>query len=279
MKSLKTFDRLANVVRVVEVVKVLNFGPRFTSIMFRDEYAAAAVPGQYLMVWLIGDDEIPLSISHAEKGSLCGITVKDVGKTTKQLCAIKAGESLGIRGPFGRGYLIRGKRPLLVAGGVGVAGIRLLTYTMIEREIAPTVVVGSRTASENIFHKEFVGLEGQGLLTYIPVTDDGSLGQQSLASQTVEKLVHERPFDQIYGCGPEKMLYALFQVALRERIGLQLSLERYIKCAAGICGQCVLDESGLLVCRDGPVFDKKELMASSDFGRFVRVASGKKIPI
>ncbi len=279
MNRLKAFDELANEVRVEKVVKVTKFGDQFSTIMFRDEYAACAAPGQYLMVWCIGEDEIPLSISHADRRSSCGVTVRGVGETTRKLCAIRVGESLGVRGPFGKGYRVRGASPILAAGGIGVAGLRLLMYEMISRGMAPTFVVGSRTASENIFHREFVDLQNRGLITYVPVTDDGSLGQRCLASQMVEKLVHERSFDQLYGCGPEKMLYALFQIAVREGFGIQLSLERFIKCAVGVCGQCALDESGLLVCRDGPVFGKRELLASSDFGRFTRMASGKKVPI
>jgi len=210
---------------------------------------------------------------------LCGVTVKDVGDTTKFLCSIKEGSSLGIRGPFGVGYKIRGKKPLIAAGGIGIAGLRLLAYKMVNKGIFPTIVIGARTSSENIFHREFEDLGRKGLLEYLPITDDGSLGQKGLASQAVKELISSQSFDQLYGCGPERMLYEIFKIAVQNKIQLQLSLERYMKCAIGICGQCALDDSGLLVCKDGPVFSRNDLLRSSDFGRYIRSASGKKFPI
>jgi len=278
MSTKKVFDPEANSLRIRKIIKVINCGANCSTLFFKDEFVSDAIAGQYLMVWSVGCDEVPLSVSHVA-GGVCGITVKAIGDTTNRLCSISKDQSLGIRGPFGEGYRITGKNPLLVAGGIGVAGINLLVDKMIQKKIFPTVVIGARTGSENIFHKEFVDLSKKGLLTYFPASDDGSLGQKGFASQIVDELVSRSSFDQIYGCGPEKMLYALFNIALRNDIKIQLSLERYMKCAIGICGQCALDGSGLLVCRDGPVFSKDDLMKSSDFGKYNRSASGRKFPI
>ena len=279
MVSKKLFDLDANTLRIRDVARVLRYGTKYSTIFFSDEHALRAEAGQYLMVWVVGDDEIPLSVSHIEDNGLCGVTVKGVGRTTDALCSISEGSKLGIRGPFGRGYKIKGKKPLLVAGGIGVASIRLLAIKMIKLKVFPTLVVGTRNMHENIFHNEFLDLNRNGLLRYIPVADDGSLGEKVLASEKVEGLVKVERFDQLYGCGPEKMLYSIFNIALRERMQVQLSLERYMKCAIGICGQCSLDDSGLLVCEDGPVFGNKDLLKSKDFGRFTRTASGEKLPI
>jgi len=278
MSTKKIFDPEANSLRIRKIIKVINYGTNCSTLFFKDEFVSDAIAGQYLMVWSVGCDEIPLSVSHVANG-ICGITVKAIGNATNRLCSTSKGQSLGIRGPFGGGYGIRGKNPLLAVGGIGVAGIHLLIDKMIQKKIFPTVVIGTRTASENIFHQEFVDLSKKGLLAYVPASDDGSLGQRGFASKIVDKLVSRSSFDQIYGCGPEKMLYALFNIAVRNDIKIQLSLERYMKCAIGICGQCALDGSGLLVCRDGPVFNKEDLMKSSDFGKYSRNASGKKLPI
>ncbi|MEM3404010.1 MAG: dihydroorotate dehydrogenase electron transfer subunit [Nitrososphaeria archaeon] len=279
MVSQKLFDLDANTLRIRNVVKVLRYSTKYAIIFFRDERVLRTEAGQYLMVWVIEDDEIPLSVSHVEDDGLCGVTVKGVGRTTNALCSISEGLKLGIRGPFGRGYKVKGKKPLLVAGGIGVASIRLLAVKMTKLGVFPTLIIGTRSADDNIFHNEFLDLSENGFLRYIPVTDDGSLGEKGLASEKVDKLVRAEEFDQLYGCGPEKMLYALFKIALKKGIQVQLSLERYMKCAVGICGQCSLDDSGLLVCEDGPVFSNKDLLKSNDFGRFVRTASGKKLPI
>jgi dihydroorotate dehydrogenase electron transfer subunit len=278
MTGKKVFDPKANLLRIRKIIKVTSYGSNCSTLFFEDEFVSDAIPGQYLMIWVIGCDEVPLSVSHVA-GGMCGITVKAVGDTTNRLCAIAESQSLGVRGPFGEGYEIIGKKPLLAAGGIGVAGIHLLVDKMLQKKMFPTVVVGTRTGSENIFHKEFENLKKRGLLSYFPASDDGSIGQKCFASEIVEQLTRETAFDHIYGCGPEKMLYDLFDISFKKDIGIQLSLERYMKCAIGICGQCALDDSGLLVCRDGPVFSRDDLLRSSDFGKYTRSASGIKLPI
>ncbi len=278
MTSKKIFNPQANSLRIRNVIKVTSYGENCSTLFFEDEFVSEAIPGQYLMIWFVGCDEVPMSISHVDDG-ICGITVKAVGDTTKRLCSISKSQSLGIRGPYGEGFKILGKKPLLAAGGIGVSGIRLLVDKMLQKKMFPTVVVGTRTGSENSFHKEFVELGKKGLLSYFPTSDDGTIGQKCFASMMIRQLVNEAFFDQIYGCGPEKMLYDLFDIALKNSIRMQLSLERYMKCAIGICGQCALDGSGFLVCRDGPVFSGDDLLKSSDFGKYTRSASGKKFSI
>jgi len=279
MKAKKSLELNSASVRIKKIKDIRKFGDYYSTLLFNDGRSSCAIPGQYLMVWVIGHDEIPLSISHVAEKEICGVTVKVVGETTRLLCSLKKDDTLGVRGPFGKGYTLRGRKPLLVAGGIGVAGIHLLAQRLIEKEIVPTLIIGSKTSTENIFHDGFVNLCKRGLLDYFPTTDDGSLGEKGTATDLAQKLLEHNKFDQLYGCGPEKMLYSLFKIAVSSRIELQLSLERFMKCAVGICGQCVLDDSGLLVCEDGPVFGKDDLQKSSDFGRFIRTPSGKKVPI
>jgi len=276
--TLKTKGLEHYIVRATTVLDVRRFGERFSTIYFRDRYVSKSSPGQYVMVWVPGCDEIPLSVSHVE-GGVCAVTVKNVGEATSRLCGVRGGERLGVRGPFGKGFKCVGVKPLVVAGGVGVAGVRLLIYRLIKRSASPTLVLGARTSEENIFHDEFLKLSRGGLLKYYPVTEDGSLGERGLASDIAERLLLSSSFDQVYACGPEKMLYKLFQLVSGMKVGAQFSLERYIKCAVGLCGQCVLDDEGLLVCKDGPVFSKSVLKRVKDFGRFSRNASGAKFQI
>ncbi|MBC7090320.1 MAG: dihydroorotate dehydrogenase electron transfer subunit [Nitrososphaeria archaeon] len=263
--------------RAITVLDVKRYSERFSTIYFRDKIVYKSVPGQYVMLWIPGCDEIPLSVSHAEDG-LCGVTVKNVGEATSKLCNVCVGEKLGLRGPFGKGFKCIGKRPLIVAGGVGVAGVRLLLYKFIRMSITPTLVFGTRTSEENIFHEEFSKISLKRLINYYPVTEDGSLGERGLASDVAGKLLSSNRFDYVYGCGAEKMLYELFNLVSGKRLGAQFSLERYIKCAVGVCGQCVIGD-GLLVCKDGPVFTKSVLKNVKDFGKFSRKASGRRFQI
>ena len=83
----------------------------------------------------------------------------------------------------------------------------------------------------------------------------------------------------VYACGPEIMLYKLFQVCEKHQIEYYASLERIMRCGTGLCGLCALDPLGLLVCKDGPIFSSEILRELEDFGKFKRDFSGKKIPI
>jgi dihydroorotate dehydrogenase electron transfer subunit len=73
------------------------------------------------------------------------------------------------------------------------------------------------------------------------------------------------------------MLVALHRLCIEHGIPGQFSLERYMKCGFGICGQCAMDD--LLVCQDGPVFTVKQLSELRDFGRIRRSATGRALPI
>jgi dihydroorotate dehydrogenase electron transfer subunit len=89
-----------------------------------------------------------------------------------------------------------------------------------------------------------------------------------------------RPLDPppvIYGCGPEAMLVALYRIARRREVPAQLSVERYMKCGFGVCGQCAMD--GLLVCLDGPVLTADQLDGVEDFGHYHRSTTGRRMPI
>jgi dihydroorotate dehydrogenase electron transfer subunit len=115
-------------------------------------------------------------------------------------------------------------------------------------------------------------------------TDDGSYGEEGFATEIFENLIKD--FSQkdfkntiVYSCGPEVMLYKLFQICEKNNTEFYASLERIMRCGCGLCGLCTLDPKGLLVCKDGPVFNSDELKKIVDFGKFTRDFTGKKIPL
>ena len=85
------------------------------------------IPGQFVMVWIPGIDEIPMSISY--KDELCGITVENVGASTSFLHSMKIGDKIGVRGPYGNGFKAIGKKALFVIGGTGAASLLPLIKT------------------------------------------------------------------------------------------------------------------------------------------------------
>ena len=82
-------------------------------------------PGNYLMVWIPGSGQIPLSISSFRDG-ICGLTVKRVGATTEAMHRLNPGDLIGITPPLGSSFSMKGNRILLVSGGIGIAPLLYL---------------------------------------------------------------------------------------------------------------------------------------------------------
>ena len=130
--------------------------------------------------------------------------------------------------------------------------------------------MGSKTKDEVFFEEIAKKLKRD--VTIIPVTEDGSYGENGYVTDVLEKLLEENTYDAIYTCGPELMMYKVVKLANEKGIFVQASLERMMKCGVGICGSCCVNED--LVCRDGTVFDGQHLAKKSEFGHFERTKSG-----
>jgi dihydroorotate dehydrogenase electron transfer subunit len=262
-------------IRTIIVHSVKKEVKDITTINFEDEIVRTAKPGQYLMVWVPGDDEIPMSISTIDQNGLSSITVRNVGKTTEILSTIKIGSKIGIRGPFGNYYKIMGEKPLIVGGGSGIANLFPLVKEFISKGVKPTFILGGRSSDQLLFEDILVDLLKEKLLI---TTDDGTIGYKGYASDYAAILMAENQYDQVYTCGPELMMMKIFHEAVKKEIEVQASLERYIKCAVGLCGNCAV---GMYrVCTDGPIFNSKMLNDIRDeFGISSMDASGMKIRI
>ena len=226
-----------------------------------------AIPGQFVMVWIPGVDEIPMSLSHI--GSETAITVEKVGEATEAMHGMKEGDKLGIRGPYGHGFEIMGEKALFVAGGTGIAPLLpLIKIYEGEKE----VVLGARTKELLLFENEL-----KKIATLHVSTDDGSFGFKGFATDLAAHLINEKEFDAVYVCGPEVMMKKMLNICNEKNIPMQASLERYMKCGVGICDSCAID--GYHVCKDGPVFSGKILSRIKDFGKWKRDEAGRKIRI
>ncbi len=259
--------------KIATIESVTKETPTVTTLRFK--HNRDTKPGQFYMVWIPGVDEIPMSVSYV--GNLKGITVRAVGGATKALTSLKKGDKIGIRGPYGNGYLLsenaKRKKVLFVCGGTGAASLAPLVEQMGKNgKKNATVVIGAKTKEDLLFTKR---LEKSARV--IACTDDGTCGVKGFATCAVEELLSKEKFDEMVTCGPETMMVKIFQLAEERGIPIQASLERYMKCGIGICGQCCMD--GFTVCKDGPVFSSKQLRKIKDFGKFKRDASGKKVKI
>lgn len=228
-------------------------------------------PGQFYMIWIPDVDEIPMSVSYIEN-DVKGITFRKVGEATKALYNFKKGDKIGIRGPFGNGFKIKKGKSLFVGGGTGIAMIAPTVEKAVAKNIDATVILGAKNKEEMFFEDRVKKSEAELHIC----TDDGSLGEKSLATERTNEIIKEKEFSTVYTCGPEVMMKKLFDMC--KNVAFQASLERYMKCGVGLCGQCCIGE-GLRVCKEGPVFEGETLKTFEEFGRYKRDASGKKISI
>ncbi len=267
----------ANQIRTTSIRKVVTETDSVKTIYFRDRLCASAKPGQFVMVWIPSVDEIPLSISSVNS-SLVSVTVKEVGEATRTLNRMKEGELIGVRGPFGTYFKILGKTTLLVGGGVGTAPLMLLASKLVGEKVKTVVVEGAKTRSELLFVDQLARLQKKNSFKAIFATDDGSYGIKGLVTDVAEKLLSTEHFDIIYACGNEAMTTKIFKLAEKYETPMQASLERFMYCAIGICGSCVIGK--YRVCRDGPVFNQVQLKEVEDeLGKTKLDQKGEKINI
>jgi len=239
--------------RIVEIERIKPENPQVKTIFFRDELCSLAEPGQFIMVWIPGVDEIPLSLSYTSQNGLSSITVARVGEATSTLTSLEAGDLIGVRGPFGSGFKIVGRSALIIGGGTGMAPLMMLIDKLVEKSIEVTVIEGAENVNKLIFIDRLKDLSESKGVNVLFATEDGSYGSKGLATELAEELLRRRRFDIIYACGPERMIRRAYELAKLYSIDFQASLERYMRCAVGICGSCVIGR--YRVCRDGPVFD------------------------
>jgi dihydroorotate dehydrogenase electron transfer subunit len=252
---------------VTPILKSTDEAKDIKTFTFR--YPGKIKPGQFFMIWIPGVDEIPMSVSLIQD-DVKGITFRKIGDATTALYGLEKGDSIGVRGPYGHGFRLRGKHLLFVGGGTGTAMLTPMVEYAREKKLDATVIIGVKTINELFFEKRLK----QSGATVLISTDDGTKGFKGFASDLAHDILKNETIDSIYTCGPEPMMKAIFIHS--KKIPFQASLERYMKCSLGICGQCCIGK-GLRVCVDGPVFDRNILKSVEDFGVYKRDAAGRRI--
>ena len=256
-----------------EVKKVVVENPKVKSLHLKVQLPNPPKPGQFVMVWLPGAEEIPMSVSDGFKGGI-RISVAKEGETTAEFHELKRGDSLFVRGPFGVGFSLEGNSFLLVGGGYGVAPLVFAAKSISSSGKRGTCLIGAKNASELLFTRE---ARRVGMNVHV-ATEDGSAGHKGVVVELLEPLLSRDKYDSILTCGPERMMYEVIKCGSKFGVQVQASLERYMKCGFGVCGSCVLDPLGLRVCVDGPVFEG-DLLLKTEFGEFKRDASGARVSI
>lgn len=221
--------------------------------------------GQFNMLYLFGVGEVPISISgDPSKPQKLAHTIRAVGPVTKAMRAVRRGDALGVRGPFGSCWPVQeaaGKDVLIVAGGIGLAPLRPVVYEILAKrknygQIA--LLYGTRTPADMLYSKELEQWSKRADLQ-VHITVDRASGTWSGNVGVVPTLIPKAQFNPrntiAMICGPEVMMR--FTVRDLQQYGVALeniyiSMERNMKCAVGFCGHCQFGPT--FICKEGPVF-------------------------
>ena len=239
-------------------------------------------PGQFVMMWIPGVDEKPFSIAY-DDGKEFWLTIADVGAATDELFKLKVGDLVGIRGPFGTFYKFeKGDRLALLAGGYGAAPMFNVAMNAVKIGCKVEFIVGARSKNLLLYKKQVGNLakvagKYKGKITYHAATNDGSYGYKGFNTDVLEKILAKQKIDKVFACGPEIMMEKAVLLAKKYGAKSQISLERYMKCGFGVCGQCCIDGSVVRCCKEGPVFDGEVALKFSEFGKYHRDSVGRKV--
>jgi NAD(P)H-flavin reductase len=222
-------------------------------------------PGQFNMLYVPGAGEIAISISENPRNlECCAHTVRIAGNVTRTLAGMSEGQTLGLRGPFGTSWPLAeciGRDVVLVAGGIGLAPLRPVIYSILNdrRQFGRiSLLCGARSPDSLLYAREYDAWTQQGVIVHTTVdrSAPGWLGNVGVVTLLLERL---RTFDPrntvLLCCGPEVMMKFTAMTAINRGLSpsqLWVSLERNMQCAVGLCGHCQLGPA--FVCKDGPVF-------------------------
>ncbi len=248
-------------------------GGDYAVLTFRHpEVAHQARAGQFVMLKAGRSAEPPLrrpfsilAVDPAEDAF--SVFIKAVGPGSRALCALAPGDEAQCLGPLGRPFAPPrdGRRPLLVAGGYGIAPFLLFCDELRRAAIEPRVFYGGRSASDLRLRAPF---EERGV-ALLATTQDGSLGRPGLVTEAVEAwLERDRREAELYACGPDAMLHAVAHLAARHGLPAQVSLDPWMGCGVGTCLGCVVftQRTGearpkyRCACTEGPVFAADEVV-------------------
>ncbi|RMG02854.1 MAG: hydrogenase, partial [Nitrospirae bacterium] len=233
-------------------------------------------PGQFYMIGIWGAGEVPISIASLQKDPLNGgdgssfieFCVRKAGYVTSHIHALRPGDTLWLRGPYGNGFdleITRNRDLVIVAGGIGIVPLRPVLQWVVENRDdlrSVTLLYGSRSPSDIVFRDE-VPLWQKGGVKVVTTVDRGDENWDGPVG-LVTTMWHEAKVDFKRAvaliCGPEIMIKAAMQDLFffgmpDDRI--ITTLEAHMKCGVGKCGHCYASEK--YICTDGPVFSYREI--------------------
>lgn len=242
------------------VRKQRQIGTGIYDLWIETEVSKKAVPGQFISIYTNDASKLlprPISICEAEPNkNRLRVVYRIAGEGTKQFSKLEEGDMIEILGPLGNGFTKREKKAILIGGGIGIPPMLELAKQL---DVKKSIVLGYR--DEIFLNKEF---EPYG--DVFLASEDGAHGTKGTVLDAIRECAITG--DVIYACGPTPMLRAIQAYAFENDIEAQLSLEERMACGVGACLACVckskeIDSHSYVhnkrVCKDGPVFDAREV--------------------
>ncbi|WP_133130773.1 FAD/NAD(P)-binding protein [Legionella yabuuchiae] len=229
-------------------------------------------PGQFNMLYLYGVGEVPISIaSDPAEDNFLSHTIRTVGRVTKAMNTLKENDTIGIRGPYGRGWPVdraKGRDVLIITGGLGCAPtVSLVRYILARRKYFGSLKIlqGVKHSEDFIYRKQYKTWQ-EASDTEVHIAADQARSNwawhKGYVTDLIDTLILNPKKTIVMMCGPEMMMRAAVKTLRNKLISeddIYLSMERNMECAIGHCGHC--QYGGLFICKDGPVFSYPEVKA------------------
>jgi sulfhydrogenase subunit gamma (sulfur reductase) len=263
--------------RVQESSTIFTLRMQLCNPAMRDAYCFA--PGQFNMLYLYGVGEVPISIvSDPEEPAVLAHTIRVVGRVTRGMAELKAGDRIGLRGPYGRGWPMQaapGHDVLIVTGGLGCAPVvSAINYVIMRRTLFGklTIIQGVTHAEDLLWRERYAYWNTLPGTRVLLSADHGGAVWPWHVGRVTEvfgdaKIAADRTL--VMMCGPEGMMRASVKDLTGRGVAedrIYLSMERNMQCAVGHCGHCQYGPA--FVCRQGPVFVYPEIKALLDVRGF-----------
>lgn len=247
------------------VEDIINESPTIKTFVLRPKEQFEFKTGQFIELTLPAIGEAPFTpSSNPNIKDRIDVTIMNVGRVTSLLHNISKNITLGIRGPYGKGYPLdrfEGKDILIVGGGVGLAPLRSLLFTLFEQIDKYNKVVlryGARTP-QDIIYKDSISKWAKkkkvNIVTTVDVGSPGWRGNVGLVTTILNKLPVNLKRAVAIVCGPPIMMkfttLKLLDLGFRPQ-DIYLSMEKNMSCGMAKCGHCRIGR--FYVCKDGPVF-------------------------
>lgn len=211
-------------------------------------------PGQYISILCENlTMRRPFSVANFEDATIT-LLIKKRGKGTEYILNLKQGENIEFSAPLGNGFKIENKKTLLIGAGIGIAPLFYLDKELKANKAQTYLAAGFLSKDDIIEGADFTS------------TDDGSNGNKGSICDYLEKLIADFKPEKIVSCAPHPVLEIVAKTAQKHNIECDVCMEKIMACGIGVCRGCVIKikKNGQIqnatVCKDGPVFDAKEVV-------------------